>query len=256
MPRDVSDLQRGIINFEWGIVNVQWGTNNFGEGSFNLHQGTQNSGEGTNNLHRGTKNSGEGSPDVLRHGSKEGREPPAVTRRPCHSASPRRHAGPGDLVDRTKECAAVRRGEEFERMRYATTYPVLLSPLPCWEELSPELRQRRIMEIVREIDEEAAARLPEKCISPMGPDAVRRQQPHEIPVSTKKSSAPLFLAATKRVRDDLRCAYYSFVAAFREAAARLRAGDRNASFPLGSFPPAMSFRGWLRATALSIHQRL
>jgi hypothetical protein len=100
MPRNVSDLQRGIINFAWGIVNVQWGTNNFGEGSFNLHQGTQNSGEGTNNFHWGTKNSGEGSPDVLGHGSKEGlvenpqQWPGVHAIRPL----PRRHAGPRDLV--------------------------------------------------------------------------------------------------------------------------------------------------------------
>ena len=180
---------------------------------------------------------------VLSHGSKEGlvenpRQWPGV-----HAIRPLLEGTPvqGIWFDRTKEYAAVRRGEDFERMRYATTYPVLLSPLPCWEELSPELCQWRIVEIVRQIDEEAAARLQKKCISPMGPDAVRRQQPHEIPVSTKKSPAPLFLAATKRVRDDLRCAYYAFVAAFREAAERLKAGDRNAVFPLGSFPPAMSF---------------
>jgi hypothetical protein len=74
-----------------------------------------------------------------------------------------------------------------------------------------------------------------------GPNAVRRQQPHEFPVSTKKSPAPLFLAATKQVRDDLRAAYYAFLAAFREASERLKARNRSAVFPLGSFPPAMSF---------------
>jgi hypothetical protein len=50
---------------------------------------------------------------------------------------------------------------------------------------------------------------------------------------------------TKRVRDDLRAAYYAFVGAFREAAAKLRAGEGEAitMFPVGSFPPAMPFQG-------------
>ena len=36
-------------------------------------------------------------------------------------------------------------------------------------------------------------------------------------------------------------AYSAFVAAFREAADKLKAGDRTAKFPLGSFPPALPF---------------
>lgn len=35
--------------------------------------------------------------------------------------------------------------------------------------------------------------------------------------------------------------YSAFVAAFREAAEKLKAGDRAARFPLGSFPPALPF---------------
>jgi hypothetical protein len=31
------------------------------------------------------------------------------------------------------------------------------------------------------------------------------------------------------------------VAAFREAADKLRAGDRNAAFPIGSFPPRLPY---------------
>ena len=75
----------------------------------------------------------------------------------------------------------------------------------------------------------------------MGADAVRRQDPHQRPVKTKKSSAPLFHAATKRVRDDLVNTYYAFVAAFHEAAEKLKAGNRNAAFPIGCFPPGLPF---------------
>lgn len=50
-------------------------------------------------------------------------------------------------------------------------------------------------------------------------------------------------AASKRVRDDLRAAYFAFFAAFREAAEQLRAGVLPAVFPAGSFPPALPFVG-------------
>jgi hypothetical protein len=67
------------------------------------------------------------------------------------------------------------------------------------------------------------------------------QNPHQRPAKTKKSSAPLFHAATKRVRDDLLNTYHAFVAAFREAAEKLKAGNRNAAFPIDSFPPGLPF---------------
>jgi hypothetical protein len=60
---------------------------------------------------------------------------------------------------------------------------------------------------------------------------------------TKKSPAPAFHAASQAVRRELRDAYGWFVGAFRQAAEKLRAGDRNAVFPAGSFPPALKFVG-------------
>ena len=35
--------------------------------------------------------------------------------------------------------------------------------------------------------------------------------------------------------------YADFIARFRDAAEKLRAGDRKAVFPAGSFPPALPF---------------
>jgi hypothetical protein len=63
----------------------------------------------------------------------------------------------GHWFDRTQEYAARRRGEEFDRLRYATLYTVTLSPLPCGEELPPEILKKRIAEVVEEIATEAAA---------------------------------------------------------------------------------------------------
>jgi hypothetical protein len=43
------------------------------------------------------------------------------------------------------------------------------------------------------------------------------------------------------VRRELRGFYAEFVAAFRDAAEKMRAGILNVAFPIGSFPPALPF---------------
>ena len=71
-----------------------------------------------------------------------------------------------------------------------------------------------------------------------------RQHPNTRPNRTKKSPAPAFHAATKAVRQAFWEIYAAFVAAFRDAAEKLKAGDRLAKFPLGflgSFPPRLPF---------------
>jgi hypothetical protein len=77
--------------------------------------------------------------------------------------------------------------------------------------------------------------------SPLGPEAILAQDPFAPPLQTKKSPAPLVHAVSQRVRRELYEAYYWFLAAFREAAERLKAGDRLVAFPLGSFPPGLPF---------------
>jgi hypothetical protein len=64
--------------------------------------------------------------------------------------------------DRTQEYAARQRGEELDRLDSATSYTVQLSPLPCWEHLSPEHQRDRVAEIARECDAESIARR-EQC---------------------------------------------------------------------------------------------
>lgn len=48
-------------------------------------------------------------------------------------------------------------------------------------------------------------------------------------------------AASRRMRQEIYKMYASFVAAFRKAAEHLKAGDRAARFPEGSFPPGLPF---------------
>lgn len=70
------------------------------------------------------------------------------------------------------------------------------------------------------------------------------QGPPHRPAKIKKSPAPFVHAVSKAVRRQLWEAYsLGVAAAYRTAADRLRAGDREAVFPLGCFPPALPFVG-------------
>jgi hypothetical protein len=81
----------------------------------------------------------------------------------------------------------------------------------------------------------------EKGLPVFDAKAVLQQPPHKEPHKIKRSPAPRFHAASKAVRNALRGAYFLFFAAFRDAAEQLKAGDRSARFPMGSFPPGLPF---------------
>ena len=97
--------------------------------------------------------------------------------------------------------------------------------------------------LVEDIESEVAARRKRTGAKPLGVAAVLAQNPLQRPRKTKKSPAPAFHAASKAVRFVLRDAYTWFVAAYRVAAEKLRAGIRDVVFPRGSFPPPMPFVG-------------
>jgi putative transposase len=147
----------------------------------------------------------------------------------------------GFWFDRTQEYLARRRGEKFEPLQYATREVLELDPLPCWEHLTAEQRRARVAALVVDIESETAARRKRMGAKPLGVAAVLAQSPLRKPKKTKKSPAPAFHAASKAVRRELRDAYALFVAAYRTAAEKLRAGIRDVVFPRGSFPPALPF---------------
>jgi hypothetical protein len=120
----------------------------------------------------------------------------------------------GLWFDRTQEYGARRRGEEFARDRFATRETVVLSPLPCWEHLSPEERKEKIAELVLEIETEAAEQREKTGKEPLGRVGVLKQHPHERPMRSKRSYAPLVHAVSQKVRRDLYDGYRAFVAAF------------------------------------------
>jgi hypothetical protein len=117
----------------------------------------------------------------------------------------------------------------------------VLSPLPCWAHLSPEAYRQQVTDLVEAIESEAATGMAASGRVPLGVEGVLRQNPETRPVQSKRSPAPLYHAASRAVRKAFWEAYAIFVAAFWEASERLRAGDRMARFPIGSFPPGLPF---------------
>ncbi len=130
-----------------------------------------------------------------------------------------------------------RRGEHYGRFEYATEETVYLDPLPRWRHLPTEEVRRRVKDLIRDIEREAAAkrRATEKPV--LGTETVMEMDPHYRPAKLDRSPAPDFHARHKKTRK----AYAWVVAAYREAAERLRAGDRAVDFPEGTFPPGLPF---------------
>ena len=147
----------------------------------------------------------------------------------------------GFWFDRTKEYAARQRGEEFGRYEHATAEALDLVPLPCWRHLSELDWRRRVAEILAEIEAETAAERQRTGIPALGAEAVQARHSHDRAKRPARSPAPRFHAATGAARRALEEAYAWFVLAYREAAAKLRAGDLTVEFPIGSFPPALPF---------------
>ena len=147
----------------------------------------------------------------------------------------------GLWFDRTQEYLARRRGEKFDRLQYAAPEVLELDPLPCWKHLTEEQRRLRVATLVEGIELEVASRRKRTGAKPLGVAAVLAQNPLQKPKKTKKSPAPAFHAASKAMRRELWNAYALFVAAYRDAADKLRAGIRDVRFPRGSFPPALPF---------------
>ena len=136
---------------------------------------------------------------------------------------------------------ARRKGETPGELEFAEEEEVLLSPLPCWRDWSETRIRARVTEMVEEIEKEAAADRESRGVRALGVKAILAQSPHQKPKKTKKSPAPGFHAATKAARLAMREAYGWFYAAYRDAADRLRKGERSVGFPEGSFPPALPF---------------
>ena len=149
----------------------------------------------------------------------------------------------GHWFDRTREYGARLRGKPFYRLEFATEYSLRLEPLPCWAHLNPAEYRRRMTELVAEIEARAAADRAAAGRPALGVAEICSRNRHDRPAGLERTPAPLFHAASRKVRRELRRAYGEFLGAFRAAAEQLRAGVTDVLFPAGSFPPALPWAG-------------
>ena len=147
----------------------------------------------------------------------------------------------GHWFDRTREFAERNLGQPIESVQFATVETVALSPVPCWAHLSKAAYRARVASLVESIEADAALRRSQTGRSVMGVEAILAKDPQHRPAELARSPAPLLHAVSQAARVAFYKAYSWFVAAFRNAAEALKAGDRSAPFPAGCFPPALPF---------------
>ncbi len=180
---------------------------------------------------------------ILSHGCKEGLVAKVSQWPGAHCAESLATGKPsvGVWFDRHQEWLARVREEDAAPDAFVTHHQLALAPLPCWRHLPPQAFQQRIAEMIAAIEHEAAARHRAEGGKPLGVAGILRQDPHHHPPKLDRSPAVLVHAASKRARLELRAAYFSFLAAFRAAAERLRSGRHDVVFPRGCFPPPLPF---------------
>jgi REP element-mobilizing transposase RayT len=148
----------------------------------------------------------------------------------------------GIWIDRTGFCLANRLKSNKARLAdFHEIETLKLAKLPCWKHLSDEEYATRVRELIEDIEQETRQRHRSEGTQPLGKRAVLKVNPKSRPKESKKSPLPLVRAATKKARDEFLEGLRWFLAAYREASARLRAGESPVSFPEGCFPPAQSF---------------
>jgi len=148
----------------------------------------------------------------------------------------------GYWYDRTQESAARRRGEKFEKRKYAKKENVTLSPLPCWKGESEKELRARVRKMVRGITDEAAAERKAKKVRVLGVKAIKICDPHTRPEKLKRSPAPDFHAVDPDVRRDLRKEYRDFAKDYNRRSVALREESHNGGgFPGDCFPPPLPY---------------
>jgi REP element-mobilizing transposase RayT len=117
--------------------------------------------------------------------------------------------------------------------RWSERETLQLVALPHWAHLSQKQRARRVLELVRSVEEEAEA----SHERVLGPEAILAQHPHQRPAKPERSPRPHCHAAHASTRRAYIEVYRAYVATFRSASVRWRLGELETEFPLGAFRP-------------------
>ena len=143
----------------------------------------------------------------------------------------------GTWFDRTRLWAARQRRQETLMREFMEPERLRMTPMPIWSHMSDERYTAHVAGLVKEIEQRTAALHALRDTEPIGPDEVRRHDPHRQPIRAKREPAPLVHATTKAARLAFRAAYNAFVGACLTATERLRATGDTSGFPEGSFLP-------------------
>ena len=147
----------------------------------------------------------------------------------------------GRWYNRTREHAERQRGHKVDPEELATDEQVEYSPIPCWAHLPEAEIRRRVADLVEQVVGEGARERERTGSKVLGIEAILAMDPLSSPETVEKSPQPRFHAYRDTVRRLMWEAYSLVLSAFREAAEKLKAGDRNAVFPEGTFPPGLPF---------------
>ncbi len=182
----------------------------------------------------------------LSHGVKEGLVESPLKWPGIHAARQLVHGEPleGYWFNRSKEWAALNRGQKFGAYDFATQYLIHFAQLPAFRHLTPQDYQDRVAELILEIEADGERA---RCgDSVAGVERILSQNPFEPPTRrTKRSPRPLFHFASKNAREDLMNGFADFLAQYRVASEALLGGNLDAAgwFPAGCYPPALPFTG-------------
>ena len=147
----------------------------------------------------------------------------------------------GKWVDRTSYWEARNRGEDVTLGDFTYAREVHFEPLPSMAHLSKAAYRAVNAELVQEIEEEGRAKHRHNGTRPLGVAAILAQDPEFRPREVEKRPCPWFHVLDPELKKALYTALTLVLVQYREAAERLKEGDRSARFPLHTFAPTLGF---------------
>jgi len=149
----------------------------------------------------------------------------------------------GEWVDRTAlyEARRTKGGARLCEDDFTEPSNIVLTPPPFLEHLDWDEYQAYVRTMIEEIEHEARERHRQKGSRPLGTAKILARHPHSWPEHMDRSAAPQYHCSSEEKLATFWEGFRSFVAAYRDAAERLRMGELAAVFPPGCFAPRRQF---------------
>lgn len=149
----------------------------------------------------------------------------------------------GIWYDRSRAYEARRRDLSVDVEDFGDVETVQLTPLPAWNELSPEETSRRVTEMVDNIASETRSRHRREGTRPLGIRAILKTDPESKGALLRRPPKPLCHAASRKVRQAMIEQFRAWLLAYRSASEAWKEGAFDVEFPPWCFRPG---GGWVR----------